>query len=242
MAEALRAFVPVKVNAEDGEGRPLVARYQAHVPAYPAILFLDPTIDDPRDSRIVGKIPGYMPATGFAEQLKTIARLPRDVGSLMDKVHPDDGDEMRRLATALAMQGRVEEATALIDRAWGAGADSNFDRWAAVYNTLGDTLILHQKLAEAAEWHSKAARVGKRPIDVYNARLGAGFVAAAQRKGELAARELEAAARVDGVSSREREFAKELLSNLVSAGVPEAAAVLERLKAENAKPSGARLP
>jgi thioredoxin-related protein len=236
VAEAMRAFVPVKVDAEDGEGRPLVKRYQIHVSAYPAILFLDPTIPDPKDARIVGKIPGFMPAASFAEQLRAIAHLPRDVGSLTDKVHPDDGEAMRRLATALAMQSREMEAVALIDRAWGPGADSNFDRWAAVYNTLGHTTMQHLKLAEAAEWYSKAARVGKRPIDVYNARLGAGLVAAAQRKGDQAVRELEVAARVEGVSSFEREFAKELLSNLVSAGVREAAAVLERLKAESAKP------
>ena len=33
VAEAIRPFVPVKVDAEDGEGRPLVEKYQAHVPA-----------------------------------------------------------------------------------------------------------------------------------------------------------------------------------------------------------------
>ncbi len=195
VAEAMRAFVPVKVNAEDGEGRPLAERYQAHIQGYPAILFLDPTIDDPRDSRIVGKIPGFMPAASFAEQLETIARLPNDVDQLVKKAHPDDGDAMRLLATALAMRGRVQEAIALIDRAWGPGSDPNFDRWAAVYNTLGDEVMLNMKPAEAAEWYSKAGRVAKRPIDVYNAHLGAGFVASLQRKGDLAARELEAAAR-----------------------------------------------
>jgi hypothetical protein len=117
----------------------------------------------------------------------------------MKKAHPNDGDAMRQLATALAMQGRVNEAVALIDRAWGPGADPNFDRWAAVYNTLGDTLMLpHLKLAEAAEWYTKAARVAKRPIDIYNARLGAGLVASIQRaRGVQAARELKAAAQVD---------------------------------------------
>jgi hypothetical protein len=93
----------------------------------------------------------------------------------------------------------VKEAVALIDRAWGPGADPNFDRWAAVYNTLGDTLMLpHLKLEEAAEWYTKAARVAKRPIDVYNTRQGARLVGAIQRaRGVQAARKLEAAARVD---------------------------------------------
>ena len=78
--------------------------------------------------------------------------------------------------------------------------------------------------------------MAKRPIDVYSARLGAGFVAALQRKGETAARELEVAANVPGVANSEHEFAKELLGMLVkpldgSATVGEAAAALKRLEA-----------
>jgi hypothetical protein len=94
--------------------------------------------------------------------------------------------------------------------------------------------MLRQKPREAAKWFDKAARVAKRPIDVYNARLGAGFVAILERNGDLAARELEAAARVAGVSNTEREFAKELLGSLAkpldgSASVQEASAALLRL-------------
>jgi hypothetical protein len=63
--------------------------------------------------------------------------------------------------------------------------------------------------------YNKAARVAKRPIDVYNARLGAGYVAGLEGKRELAARELEAAARVAGIPISEQEFAKELLGMLV---------------------------
>jgi thioredoxin-related protein len=247
VAEAMRPFVPVKVNAEDGEGKPLVERYQAHIRGYPTILFLDPAIEDPRDARIVGKIPGFMPASSFAEQLNAISRLPRDVRELLEKVHPDDGDAMRRVAMAMAMQGRVKEAVALIDRAWGAGADPNFDRWAAVYNTLGDEVMLHLKLEEASGWFDKAARVAKRPIDVYNAHAGGGFVAMMRNKADEAIRELEAAARVDGVSSTERDFAKELLGMLAKppagiAAVPEAAAALQRLQSESPKKGNDRSP
>ncbi len=148
VAEALRPFVPVKVDADDGEGRPLLERYRAYITTGPTILFLDPAVDDPKDARIVGKISGFLPPSSFVEQLTTIAGLPRDVGKLMEKVHPEDGDTMRRLATALAMQGRVKEATALIDRAWGPGVDRNFDRWAAVYNTIGDEVMLYHEAGQ----------------------------------------------------------------------------------------------
>lgn len=88
VSEAISQFVPVKVDAEDGEGRPLVERYQPHIQAYPAILFLDPAIEDPKDGRIVGKITGFLPPLSFVEQLNTIARLPKDLGELRAPQRP----------------------------------------------------------------------------------------------------------------------------------------------------------
>jgi len=242
VSEAISQFVPVKVDAEDGEGRPLIEQYQAHIQGYPAILFLDLAIEDPKDGRIVGKIPGFMPPMSFVEQLNKIAHLPKDVGKLQEHhtAHPGDMDELRQLATALAMQGRSKEAAELASGATDANIDPNFERWASVFNTLGHEIMLRQRLSEAAGWFNKAARVAKRPIDVYNARLGAGVVAMLERKGDLAARELEAAARVAEVPSSEREFAKELLGFLVkpmdgSGSVQEASAALGRLDAGGAE-------
>ncbi len=185
VVEAIRPFVPVKVDAEDGEGRPLAEKYKAHVGAiYPMILFLDPANREAEGSGVVARIPGMIPAGTFVEGLRTIARLPRDIGSLVRKAHPDDGDAMRQLATALAMRGRIKDAAALIDRAWGPDADPGFDRWAAVYNAIGIELMMRLRWREAAEWFHKAADVAKRPIDVYNAHLGAGFAAMLQQKGD----------------------------------------------------------
>jgi hypothetical protein len=170
--------------------------------------------------------------------LNTVAHLPRDVRKLQEqsKTNPKDMDRLRQLVTALTMQSRIKEAIELMSRATDARTDPDFDRWATVYNTLGDEIMLRLKLGEAADWYNKAARVAKRPIDVYGARLGAGFAAVLQRKGELAAKELEAAAQVPGVASSEHDFAKELLGMLVkpldgSAAVGEAAAALKRLDA-----------
>jgi thioredoxin-related protein len=253
VAGAMRPFVAVKVDPDDGEGRPLLARYRAHIKVCPTFLFLDPAIDDPGDARIVGKMPGYMPADIFVDHLTTIARLPRDVDAMAKEVHPEDGDAMRRLATALAMQGRVKEAIALVDRAWGPGVDREFDRWATVYNTIADEIAMNlktfddvgeldvealggeaamlRKFGEAAGWYGKAARIAKRPIDAYNARVGAGFVAAIRQEGGAAVRELETAARATGVSRGDRAFAVGLLRELAEPpdGVPEAAAALKRL-------------
>jgi Thioredoxin-like len=44
--EAMRRFVPVKVDAEDGEGRPLASRYGTHIrQMYPTIFFIDPAAE-----------------------------------------------------------------------------------------------------------------------------------------------------------------------------------------------------
>ncbi len=242
VVEAIRPFVPVKVDAEDGEGRPLAEKYKAHVGAiYPMILFIDPAKREAEGSGVVARIPGMIPAGTFVEGLRTIARLPRDIGTLVGKAHPDDGDAMRQLATALATRGRLKDAAALIDRAWGPVADPGFERWAAVYNAIGIELTMRLRWREAAEWFHKAAGVAKRPIDVYNAHLGGGFAAMLQKKGAEAARELEAAARVgEGVSDGERAFAREWLGDLARGpgGSPEAVAALKRLDAERTSKAG----
>ncbi len=211
VVEAIRPFVPVQVDAEDGGGRPLAARYKAETRMIdPIILFIDP---EAVGGGVVARIPGMIPTGTLVDSLQTLARLPRDIGTLTKKAHPDDGDAMRQLATALAMRGRVEDAAALIDRAWGPAADPNFDRWAAVYNALGIELMMRLQWCAAADWFHKAAGVAKRPIDVYNAHLGAGFAALLQMRADLATREFEAAARADGVSSGDRNLARLLATD-----------------------------
>ena len=148
VSAAISQFVPVKVDADDGEGRPLVEQYQGAHPGEPSG---DP-VPRPRNRRseviyrIVGKIPGFMRPMSFVEQLNTIARLPNDIGKLQQHhaAHPDDMDELRQLVTALAMQGRRKEAAELASKAMDASSDPNFDRWASVYNTLGDDVMLRQ--------------------------------------------------------------------------------------------------
>ncbi len=106
VVEAIRPFVPVQVDAEGGDGRPLAAKYRAHVGMIsPMILFLDPANPEAEGGGVVARIPGVIPTGTLIEGLQTIARLPRDIGPLARKAHPDDGDAMRQLATALAARG-----------------------------------------------------------------------------------------------------------------------------------------
>jgi hypothetical protein len=214
VVEAIRPFVPVQVDAEGGDGRPLAAKYRAHVGMIsPMILFLDPANPEAEGGGVVARIPGMLPTGTLVDGLQTLARLPKDLGPLTRKAHPDDGDAMRQLATALAMRGRVKDAAALIERAWGPGADAGFDRWAAVYNAIGIELMMRLQWFAASGWFHKAAGVAKRPIDVYNAHLGAGFAALLQTRADLATREFEAAARADGISSGDRDLARLLATD-----------------------------
>ena len=109
VAEAIRPFVPVKVDAEDGEGRPLAEKYKGYVGAIsPMILFLDPANREAEGGGVVARIPGMIPTGTLVEGLQTIARLPRDIDALARKAHPDDGEAMRRLDAwrSAGVQGR----------------------------------------------------------------------------------------------------------------------------------------
>ena len=55
--------VPVSLDV-DGDGRDLSARYS--VEGLPTILVLD------ADGREIGRIPGYMPPTGFLERIQEL--------------------------------------------------------------------------------------------------------------------------------------------------------------------------
>ena len=179
--------MPVKVDAEDGEGRPLARRYGAHIRQnYPTILFIDPAAEATAGDQIVGKIPGFLPPATFADQLRLIAQIPRDLTTLREqhKAHPEDVEALPKLVAALAMQGRLKEAIDLATRARADRTDQAQDRWAAAYNVLGHELLFAMNLAQAGKWFEIAAQAAKRPIDHFNAHPGAGFTAALLRKAE----------------------------------------------------------
>ena len=112
-----------------------------------------------------------IPTGTLVEGLQTIARLPRDIDAHARKAHPDDGEAMRRLATALAIRGRIKDAARRPDRSR-LGA-----RHRPGLRSLGLGLQharrrapdATEELREAADWFKKAAGVAKRPIDVYDA-------------------------------------------------------------------------
>ncbi len=57
--------VPLKLNVDGGEGRSMASKY--HVDGLPTIVILSAS------GREIGRIPGYMPAGAFLEQVERIA-------------------------------------------------------------------------------------------------------------------------------------------------------------------------
>jgi RNA polymerase sigma factor (sigma-70 family) len=237
---ATRAFVPVKVNADDGEGRPLADRYATHTrKLYPTILLIDPDAEKAGGNQVVGKIWGYVPPTSFADRLQRIARFPRNLATLREqhKTNPASVDALPLLVAALAMQGGSTEAVTLAKSARAGRTDQASDGWAAAYTILGEQLLFGMKPAEAADWFGLAAQAAKRPVDRFNAHLDAGFAMAFQGKADVAARELEAAARVVELPRGDRAFAQERLEELATPrnslpSVKEAVEALKRLEAD----------
>ena len=145
------------------------------------------------------------------------------------------------------MQSRIKEATELATRVINAGADPNFDRWATVYNTLGDEIMLCMKRAKPPSGTTRrpAWRNGRSTSTAPGWEQASWL--ASSGKGDVAAKELEAAARVPGLAGSEHQFAKELLGMLVkpldgSATVGEAAAALKRLDTDGSRTPGDKPP
>ena len=112
-------FVPVKVDAEDGEGRPLINQYQAHVRGYPAFCSSIPLLR-PEGQSDRRQNPGLRP-TGLLhrpvehdrETTEGRPNAPRGAYT----AHPKDMNGLRTLVTALTMQGQTKEAIELASRA-----------------------------------------------------------------------------------------------------------------------------
>jgi len=103
-ADAMKAFVNVRIDAEKGEGKDVAKRYG--VKSYPTLVIVDATGDE------VDRISGYMPPEPF---LKEVARIQSGEGTIpaLKKSYaakPDDLDAGVVLAGKLAASKPAESA------------------------------------------------------------------------------------------------------------------------------------
>jgi tetratricopeptide (TPR) repeat protein len=99
-----RGFVALEVDAERGEGPTIVEQYR--VQAYPTVLVLDAR------GLERGRVVDFLPPAEFIEALQAIVEGEDVLSALVDAVEhdPDDFQARYRLAHALALAARREEA------------------------------------------------------------------------------------------------------------------------------------
>ena len=241
----MRPFVPVKVDARGRRRRtPGRAVQGAHPGILPRSCSSTRQSTDPKGRADRGQDPRLHAGGVLRRAVEDDRPLPKDIDKLVAKAHPDDGDAMRLLATALAMQGRTKEAIALINRAWGPAPIPDFDRWAAVYSTLGDEVMHALETGRGRRLVQQGRRCGEAADRRLQCPPGRRL-----RRDRSSARATwppgswKPQRRVVGVAGGERDFAKELLGMLAkpldgSAGVPEAVAAMKRLEADHSSQPG----
>ena len=121
VAEAMKGFVAVHVDAEKGEGVALARKYGAH--GFPTLVVVDAAGEE------VDRIVGYMPPDKFIPEISRIARgegtlpalrkqvadHPDDLGlalDLADKLAESNGDAALELATAVEKKAADKPAFA----------------------------------------------------------------------------------------------------------------------------------
>jgi thiol-disulfide isomerase/thioredoxin len=144
-------MVSVKLDAEK-EGRQLAAKYS--VQGFPTILFIDPA------GELVGRIGGYLPPAGFAEEMTraqtSFADLPKIQAAL--KAKPEDGEANAKMALMLAGRGKLKEAEAHLERAEKAGYTGQ--PLAQAVNGVADLYQTSGKLEEALKLFKKNDQAG----------------------------------------------------------------------------------
>ncbi len=110
VVELLNSIVPVKYDAEKGEGETLAKKFR--VRAYPTLVVLDPS------GREVDRFLGYMDPEPFRKAVEDAIAGRGTIAALEAKwrEHPDDVDVMRRLGRKYVDAGRAEDAARVYDK------------------------------------------------------------------------------------------------------------------------------
>ncbi|MCW5942300.1 MAG: thioredoxin fold domain-containing protein [Fimbriimonadaceae bacterium] len=142
--------VSLKTDAEK-EGKDLAKKYGVN--GYPTILFLDP------QGSVVGKIGGYLPPAGFAEELVKVtenyAAYPKLVATL--KANPANGEANARMAGILAARDSIARAETHLAAAEKAGYKGAY--LAGAYNAVGDHYQLANEAKKAIAFFEKAVAI-----------------------------------------------------------------------------------
>jgi tetratricopeptide (TPR) repeat protein len=197
-------FVPVKVNAEKG-GEAVAKKYK--VRGFPTILFINPS------GEVESKIGGYMPPSGFSQQLEQVswAHANYDKLTARAKTNSNDGEAAAGLAAIYAWRSKGEQASAMLAVAEKSGYKDS-KAMARAYNAVGDFYQEGEKFDKAVENFDKAIKVGKDPNDIAYAQISAAVCYFSQNKPKSAAPYLKLLVNLPGAPKEYVEQAKQMLA------------------------------
>ena len=197
-------LVTVKLNAER-EGKALAKKYG--VSGFPTVLYLD------AEGGEWGRMPGFMPASGFIElgsgALKAFKEQPVLEAKL--KQSPNNTTLAADLTERFARQDN--EAKAL----WAArlmAKGPKTSKYASAYAALGGLYLKKEKSAAARTWFQKALAAATEPRDKAYAHFGLAFCFIGERNAKGARAELNAAIKVPGCPRGIQENANKLLEQI----------------------------
>ncbi len=204
MIRLTEQFVPVKVNAEKG-GEAVAKKYK--VQGFPTILFINGS------GEIESKIGGYLPPSGFAQQLEQVtwAHANFDKLSARAKANPEDGESAAGLAAIYAWRGKGEQGAAMLAAAEKSGYKDP-KAMARAYNAVGDYYQEGQQFDKAVANFDKAIKAGKDPNDVAYAQISAAVCYFSQSKPKAAVPYLKALVNLPGAPKEYVEQAKQMLT------------------------------
>jgi len=197
-------FVPVRVNGEK-EGAALVRRYK--VRGYPTILFIN------AQGEVEGKIGGYLPPEGFAQQMALIAEAHREFPALRARLaaNPRDAEAAARLTVIYAARGDRDRALELLRTAARHESARRAFLLGRAYNAVGDACQEVHEFEEAIGFFRKAVAAARDPYEAAYAQLSIGVCRMQQGRWKDALPELEAVLAIPNVPGELRRQAEDYL-------------------------------
>ncbi len=163
VVQFLNGIIPVKLDAEKGEGETLAKKFK--IGAYPTLILLGP------DGKEIDRHLGYLDAEKFVEVMDGYKNGIGTVAYYETKVkeNPKDAESWKILGTKYADAARAKDAKKALNTYLELTPDASGDDKAEVLYTLADanykaksyeeSIKIYKKMAvefEGTEWHDRA--------------------------------------------------------------------------------------
>jgi tetratricopeptide (TPR) repeat protein len=204
--------VPIKVNAEKGEGVRLKQMYAEHVTGYPRILFVDSA------GQVLEKIDGYMEPDDFAWKMAdTLQKLSGDRLQKELKEKPNDVGLLTRLSVMQAALKDVDSAVNLLSKAEEANAkkpdaEKETARLLPAYKAVGGVYFQKQEYETAIPYMQKYIAAVTDPRAAISPRIALSLAYIETSQADLAIKELENVLKMTELTPPDKATAQALMT------------------------------